>query len=255
MLLSVPPRSLAKSGDSGCSRASRSPDRQRRLVRLQRLGRLAGVGSAGRRCCCGCRQVALELGDGGVGVGQPSADRQRRLVRRFSASAGLPVSLSRLPMLSWLPARSLWNSVTVGLASASFRRIASAASYGLQRLGRLAGLVEQDADVVVARRQVALESVTVGLASASLCRIASAARTPPAPRPACRSALSRLPMLLWLSARSLWNSVTVGLASASLCRIASAASCDAQRLGRLAGLAAAGRRCCCGSSPGRSGTR
>ena len=46
----------------------------------------------------------------------------------FNASAGFPVSLSRLPMLLWLTARSLWNWVTVGLASASFCRIASADS-------------------------------------------------------------------------------------------------------------------------------
>ena len=72
-------------------------------------------------------QVALELGDGGVGVGQLLLDRQRRL-EASSASAGLPVSLSRMPMLLWLPARSLWNSVTAGLASASFCRIASADS-------------------------------------------------------------------------------------------------------------------------------
>ena len=60
-------------------------------------------------------------------------------------------------MLLWLPARSLWNSVTVGLASASFCRIARRRLVRRQRLGRLAGVDQQDADVVVAVRQVALE--------------------------------------------------------------------------------------------------
>ena len=73
-----------------------------------------------------------------------------------SASSGLPVSARSLPMLLWLLARSCWNPVTVGLASASFCWIARAASIRRQRLGRLAGLSQEDADAVVATRQVAL---------------------------------------------------------------------------------------------------
>ena len=69
-----------------------------------------------------------------------------------SASAGLPVSLSRVPMLLWLLARSLWNLVTAGLASASVCWIARADLTRRQRLSRLAGLGQQVADVIVANR-------------------------------------------------------------------------------------------------------
>ena len=74
-----------------------------------------------------------------------------------SASAGLPVSRSRMPMLLWLVARSLWNWVTAGLASASLCWIARAAWYDASASAGLPVSLQQDADVVVAARQVALE--------------------------------------------------------------------------------------------------
>ena len=72
-----------------------------------------------------------------------------------SASAGLPVSISRMPRLLWLSARPLRNSVTAGLSSASFCRIASACAVLGLRLRRLARLRQQDADAVDRVRQVA----------------------------------------------------------------------------------------------------
>ena len=54
-----------------------------------------------------------------------------------SASAGLPVSDSRMPRLKWLSARRLRNSVTAGLSSASFAGSPAPAVLGL-RLRRLA---------------------------------------------------------------------------------------------------------------------
>ena len=85
----------------------------------------------------------------------------------FSASADLPVVRSRLPMLKWLLASSSWYQVTEGLSSASFCRTFRADSMRLQRLGRLAALVQHDADVVVACARPLTNSVTEGLSSAS----------------------------------------------------------------------------------------
>ena len=64
--------------------------------------------------------------------------------------------------------------MTVGLASASFCRIASADSWAFSASAGLPVVAQQVADVVVADRQVALELGDGGLASASFCRIASA---------------------------------------------------------------------------------
>ena len=69
-----------------------------------------------------------------------------------------PFSFDSTPlMLSWLNARSDWNSVTAGLASASLFRIASASPSGFERLGFLVDSGEDGADVVVALGKIALE--------------------------------------------------------------------------------------------------
>ena len=60
-------------------------------------------------------------------------------------------------MLVWLAARPFWNWVTDGLASASFRQIASVDSKAFNDSAGLPVSHQQDADLVVARRQVALE--------------------------------------------------------------------------------------------------
>ena len=44
----------------------------------------------------------------------------------LQASAGFPVCTSKTPMVWWLVARSLWNAVTAGLASASFCQMSRA---------------------------------------------------------------------------------------------------------------------------------
>ena len=86
-----------------------------------------------------------------------------------SASAGLPVSDSRLPRLLWLSARSVAEvgdgGVVVGQLLLDRQRLAV---LGL-RLRRLARLRQQVAEVVVAVRQVLRNSVTAGLSSASFC--------------------------------------------------------------------------------------
>ena len=77
-------------------------------------------------------------------------------------------------MLLWLSARSFWNSVTEGLSSASFCRIASACSYDRSASAGWPVARLQDADVVVAPARLFWNSETEGLSSASFCRIASA---------------------------------------------------------------------------------
>ena len=77
-------------------------------------------------------------------------------------------------MLLWLSARSRWNWVTAGLASASFCWIASALPY--------AASASAGSPVWDSRQPMLLwliarsrwNCVTAGLASASFCRIASA---------------------------------------------------------------------------------
>ena len=82
------------------------------------------------------RQAAAEFGDGGVLVGQLLLDRQRlavlglrlrRLARLRQQAAEVVVAV----------ARRLRNSVTAGLSSASFRRIASAWRYSASASARL----------------------------------------------------------------------------------------------------------------------
>ena len=101
-------------------------------------------------------------------------------------------------MLLWLPARSLWNSVTAGLASASFCRIASADSYDSSASAGLPVFGQQVADAVVAFARSLWNWVTVGLASASFCRIASDASYAFSASAGLPVSLSRKPMLLWL---------------------------------------------------------
>ena len=100
------------------------------------------------------RQVAPEFGDGGVVVGQLLLDRQRPAVRlqRLGRLAGLRSAGSRC--CGGCPPGRLRNSVTAGLSSASFCRIASARRYDSSASAGLPVCDLQDADVVVAVRQV-----------------------------------------------------------------------------------------------------
>ena len=72
-------------------------DRQRPPIRLERLGRLAGLRREKSDLIVADRQLAPEIGDVGVVVGHLLLDHQARRCN-FSASAGLPVSVSRKPM-------------------------------------------------------------------------------------------------------------------------------------------------------------
>ena len=61
-----------------------------------------------------------------------------------------------MPRLSWLPARALWNSTTVGLASASFCRIVSAESNAFSASAGFPVVAQHGADVGVRSRQLSL---------------------------------------------------------------------------------------------------
>ena len=181
-------------------------------------------------------QVALELGDGGVGVGQPLRGSPAPPRYAASASAGLPVSLSSSAEVVVAARQVALELGDGGVAPGQPLPDRPRRLVGRQRLGRLAGAREQDADVVVALARSLWYSVTVGFGVASRSGSPAPARTPPAPRPACRCRRAALPRLWWLPARSRWNSVTVGLA-----RPAAAGSPapprTPPRLGRLAGVA------------------
>ena len=75
----------------------------------------------------------------------------------FNASPGLPVLLSRLPMLLWLAARSLLELREGGVGLGQLLLDRQRRLIRLQRLARLAGVAQQDADVIVAGRQGSLE--------------------------------------------------------------------------------------------------
>ena len=109
---------------AGLSSASFCSNRQRLAVLGLRLRRLARLRQQDAEVVV-VRQAAAEFGDGGVVVGQLLLDRQRLAVLglRLRRLARLR---SRKPRLLWLSARSLRNSVTAGLSSASFCWIASA---------------------------------------------------------------------------------------------------------------------------------
>ena len=103
------------------------------------------------------RQAAAEFGDGGVVVGQLLLDRQRLRGTRPPPPMACPSRDSRLPRLLWLSARSLRNSVTAGLSSASFCWIASALRYSASASDDLPVFDSRTAEVVVAARQAAAE--------------------------------------------------------------------------------------------------
>ena len=153
-----------------------------------------------------------------------------------SASAGLPVSLSRMPMLLWLLARSLWNSVTAGLASASFCWIASAASYDASASAGLPVSLSRTPMLLWLVARSLWNWVTAGLASASFCWIARAAWYDASASAGLPVSLSRMPMLLWLRQVALeLGDGGVGVGQLLLDRPRRLVR--RQRLGRLAGLA------------------
>ena len=101
------------------------------------------------------RQAAAEFGDGGVVVGQLLLDRQRlaELGLRLRRLARVPQQDAEVVVAI---ARSLRNSVTAGLSSASFCWIASALRYSASASAGLP-VSQQRAEVVVADRQAAAE--------------------------------------------------------------------------------------------------
>ena len=101
------------------------------------------------------RQAVAEFGDGGVVVGQLLLDRQRLAVLGLRLRPACPCRPAGVPRSWWLIARSLRNSVTAGLSSASFCRIASALRYSASASAGLPVSPEQDADAVDRVRQVA----------------------------------------------------------------------------------------------------
>ena len=139
-----------------------------------------------------------------------------------SASAGLPVSDSRLPRLVAVRQAAAEfgdGGVVVGQLLAERQRLAV---LGL-RLRRLARARQQDAEVVVAVPPGCTRKlVTAGLSSASFCWIAIAWRYSASASAGWPVSDSRYAEVAWLSARSLRNSVTAGLSSASFWQIASA---------------------------------
>ena len=212
-------------GDGGIVVGQLLADRQAPLERPQRLGRMAGRYLQEADAAVARGQVVPGLGVGGVVVGQLLVDRQRRSYDR-SASAGWPVALCRRPMLLWLAARLFWNSVTEGLSSASFWRIASARSYDRSASAEWPVAICRMPMLLWLAARLFWNSVTEGLSSASFWRIASARSYDRIASAGWPVALCRRPMLLWLAARLFWNSVTEGLSSASFWRIASARSYD-----------------------------
>ena len=100
------------------------------------------------------RQVAAEFGDGGVVVGQLLVDRQRLAVLglRFRRLARLRQQDAEVVVAA---ARWLRNSVTAGLSSASFCRIASALRYSASASDGLPVSASRTADAVDRVRQVA----------------------------------------------------------------------------------------------------
>ena len=158
-------------------------------------------------------------------------------------------------MLLWLAARSVWNSVTVGLASASFWRIASARSYDRSAsAGWPVALCRMPMLLWLAARSL-WNSVTAGLASASFWRIASARsydRSASAGLPVARQQAADVVVALGQVVLELGDG---GVGVGQLLPDRQRLLVRPQRLGRLAGRASAGRRCCGGSWPGRSGTR
>ena len=111
-------------GDGGVVVGQLLLDRQRPPVRLQRLDRLAGLRLQNADVVVAVRQAASES----VTAGLSSASFcWIATARRYdsSASTGLPVCDCRMPMLLWVSARRLRNSVTAGLSSASRVRVST----------------------------------------------------------------------------------------------------------------------------------
>ncbi len=141
-----------------------------------------------------------------------------------SASAGLPVSDSSTPMSLWVDPQFALELDDGGVGVGQPLPDRPRRLVRRQRLFRLAGCFSTTAILLWLIGEKSLSnSVIGGLASASFCRIASAAWCDPSAWSGLPVSSSRVPMLLWLIARSRWNSATAGLASASFCWIANAA--------------------------------
>src|SRR5262245_50653535 len=96
----------------------------------------------------------------------------------------------------------------------------------LQRLVRMARVVLEIPDVVVAAARSLWNSVTLGFSRASRSPIASALPYDSRAWSGWPVVSRRFPLLLWVLAISLWNSVTLGFSRASRSWIASALPYD-----------------------------
>ena len=122
---------------------AKSVDRLAQAFRLRELPDPMMTGLL-RQVCLGIR-VTVGLSSASFRwIASACAVRLQRLGRLARSAT------STLPMLWWLCARPLRNSVTAGLSSASFCWIASAARYDSSASAGLPVCRQQDADVVVA---------------------------------------------------------------------------------------------------------
>ena len=248
-------QAAAEFGDGGVVVGQLLLDRQRPAVLGLRLRRPARLRQQDAEAVVAVRQAAAEFGDGGVVVGQLLLESPAPGGTRPPPPPACPSRDSRVPRLLWLFARRLRNSVTAGLSSASFCRIASAggtrpppppagpsATAGCRGCcGWLARISRMFGDGGASLRPAFRRSPPPG-------------GTRPPPPPACPS-----PPAAWRGCGGyppgwLRNSVTAGWSSASFCRIASAWRYSASASAGLP-VCAAGCRGRCGCPPGRCGSR
>ena len=164
-------------GDGGVVVGQLLPDRQRAAVRLHRPPRPDRLSPTAtvepRRCCLWLSARRNRNSADGKGCRRPQLlpDRRRAAVRLPAPrpANGLSAFDCSRPMLLWLSARRLRNSVTAGLSSASFCWIANARPYDSS--------ASADLPVCDCRRPMLLwlsarrfrKSATAGLSSASFC--------------------------------------------------------------------------------------